>query len=142
MKNTHLTETRFSNLELSAPILRGLTEAGFKQCTPIQDKALPLSLRGKDIAGQAQTGTGKTATFLLATFQYLLNEVAPDEIDDEDEAIISWEALAENPHATGNLLASNPETTCSPVSKTKNPRAIIIAPTQSWPYKSIKMPCY
>ena len=74
MKNTHLTQTRFSNLELSDIILQGLNDAGFNQCTPIQDKALPLSLRGKDIAGQAQTGTGKTATFLLATFQHLLND--------------------------------------------------------------------
>lgn len=74
MNTTHLTETRFSNLELSDPILRGLTDAGFKQCTPIQDKALPLLLRGKDIAGQAQTGTGKTATFLLAVFQHLIND--------------------------------------------------------------------
>lgn len=74
MKNTHLTQTRFSNLELSDIILQGLSDAGFNHCTPIQDKALPLSLRGKDIAGQAQTGTGKTATFLLATFQHLLND--------------------------------------------------------------------
>ena len=68
MKDTHLTDTRFSNLELSDSILNGLNDAGFNQCTPIQDKALPLLLRGKDIAGQAQTGTGKTATFLLADF--------------------------------------------------------------------------
>jgi ATP-dependent RNA helicase RhlB len=74
MNTTHLTETRFSNLELSDAILRGLTDADFKQCTPIQDKALPLLLRGKDIAGQAQTGTGKTATFLLAVFQHLIND--------------------------------------------------------------------
>lgn len=85
MKNTHLTETRFSNLELSDIILNGLNDAGFNQCTPIQDKALPLSLRGKDIAGQAQTGTGKTATFLLATFQHLLN--------DESEAIKNPRAI-------------------------------------------------
>jgi len=74
MKQSHLTETRFSNLELSASILKGLKKAGFIHCTPIQDRALPLSLRGKDIAGQAQTGTGKTATFLLATFQQLIND--------------------------------------------------------------------
>lgn len=74
MKESHLTETRFSNLELSDSIIKGLKEAGFINCTPIQDKALPLSLRGKDIAGQAQTGTGKTATFLLATFQHLIND--------------------------------------------------------------------
>ncbi|MDD5580389.1 MAG: DEAD/DEAH box helicase [Methylobacter sp.] len=74
MNNTHLTETRFSNLELSDPILQGLNDAGFDHCTPIQYKALPLSLPGKDVAGQAQTGTGKTASFLLATFQHLIND--------------------------------------------------------------------
>ncbi len=74
MKNTHLTKTRFCNLELSDSILQALNAAGFDFCTPIQDKALPLLLRGKDVAGQAQTGTGKTATFLLATFQQLLND--------------------------------------------------------------------
>ena len=74
MKDTHLTKTRFSNLELSDSILQGLNDAAFNHCTPIQDKALPLLLRSKDIAGQAQTGTGKTATFLLATFQHLIND--------------------------------------------------------------------
>ncbi len=74
MKNTHLTQTRFSNLELSDSIIDGLKGAGFEHCTPIQDRSLPLALRGKDIAGQAQTGTGKTATFLLATFQQLMND--------------------------------------------------------------------
>ncbi len=74
MKNSLLTNTRFSNLELSDSILHGLEDAGFNQCSPIQDRTLPLALRGKDIAGQAQTGTGKTASFLLATFQHLMND--------------------------------------------------------------------
>ncbi len=74
MKKSHLTETRFSNLELSKSILQSLKDAGFEQCSPIQDRALPLALRDKDIAGQAQTGTGKTAAFLLATFQRLIND--------------------------------------------------------------------
>ena len=85
MKETHLTNTRFSNLELSDAILQGLKDANFEYCTPIQDKTLPLALRNKDIAGQAQTGTGKTASFLLATFQYLLN--------DESEKISNPRAL-------------------------------------------------
>jgi ATP-dependent RNA helicase RhlB len=59
---------------LSDIILQGLTDAGFTHCTPIQDRALPILLRDKDMAGQAQTGTGKTATFLLATFQRLIND--------------------------------------------------------------------
>src|SRR5574341_1863033 len=74
MKKTHLTQTRFSNLELSDNLLHGLQDAGFEQCSPIQEKALPIALRDKDVAGQAQTGTGKTATFLLATFQRLIND--------------------------------------------------------------------
>jgi ATP-dependent RNA helicase RhlB len=74
MKETHLTKTRFSNLELSDSIIKSLKSANFIECTPIQDKTLPLSLRNKDIAGQAQTGTGKTAAFLLATFQRLIND--------------------------------------------------------------------
>ncbi len=74
MKKTHLTDTRFINLELSNSILRGLNDAGYDQCTPIQDRSLPIALRGRDVAGQAQTGTGKTASFLLATFQRLLND--------------------------------------------------------------------
>ncbi len=74
MEKTHLTQTRFCNLELSKPILSSLSEAGFENCSPIQDRTLPLALRGKDIAGQAQTGTGKTAAFLLATFQRLIND--------------------------------------------------------------------
>lgn len=76
MNKTHLTNTRFTNLELSDTILQGLKEAGFKDCTPIQEKALPLLLRDKDAAGQAQTGTGKTATFLLAAFQRLINDTS------------------------------------------------------------------
>ncbi len=74
MNKTHLTKTRFSNLELSDIIIKSLKQAGFIECTPIQDRTLPLSLRDKDVAGQAQTGTGKTAAFLLATFQRLLND--------------------------------------------------------------------
>ncbi|MCK5728935.1 MAG: DEAD/DEAH box helicase, partial [Methylococcales bacterium] len=74
MNNTHLTQTRFSNLELSDTILKGLKAANFKLCSPIQDKTLPISLRERDVMGQAQTGTGKTATFLLATFQKLIND--------------------------------------------------------------------
>jgi len=107
MKETHLTETRFSNLELSDCILHSLKDAGFTQCTPIQDKALPLLLRDKDIAGQAQTGTGKTATFLLATFQRLINDVDCQDAGDK---------------ATQGAVAKSEQI--------KNPRAVILAPTR------------
>jgi ATP-dependent RNA helicase RhlB len=67
----HLTDLRFDDLPLSAGLLKGIAEAGFVQCTPIQSKTLPLALEGQDVAGQAQTGTGKTAAFLLALFHRL-----------------------------------------------------------------------
>jgi ATP-dependent RNA helicase RhlB len=75
-KPKFLTQTYFDELNLPEPVLKGLTEAGFTQCTPIQAQTLPLSLSGKDVAGQAQTGTGKTAAFLVTVFTRLLNEEA------------------------------------------------------------------
>ena len=67
----HLTDLRFSDLSLSEGLQRGIAEAGFAHCTPIQSKALPLALDGHDVAGQAQTGTGKTAAYLIALFHRL-----------------------------------------------------------------------
>lgn len=69
---THLTEQAFSSLPLHETLHNGLRRAGFEFCTPIQAQSLPLLLSGHDVAGQAQTGTGKTIAFLLATFQRLL----------------------------------------------------------------------
>ena len=69
MSNKALSETKFSSLGLLPEISAGLENAGFTHCTPIQDLTLPLALEGNDVAGQAQTGTGKTAAFLLAIFQ-------------------------------------------------------------------------
>lgn len=62
----------FESLPIPEPILQGIRDAGFKKCTPIQAKTLPISLAGKDVAGQAQTGTGKTAAFLISTFTRLV----------------------------------------------------------------------
>ena len=59
---------KFQELALSEEILRGIAEAGFTDLTPVQEAALPLALSGKDVAGQAQTGTGKTAAFLISIF--------------------------------------------------------------------------
>jgi len=74
----HLTELEFSSLRLPKKLLDGISDAGFSHCTPIQSKTLPLALNGKDVAGQAQTGTGKTAAFLVALFSRLMNtEPAP-----------------------------------------------------------------
>lgn len=62
----------FASLPLPEQILQGISDTGFSECTPIQEKTLPLSLNGKDVAGQAQTGTGKTAAFLITLFTRLL----------------------------------------------------------------------
>jgi ATP-dependent RNA helicase RhlB len=78
MSEKHLTETRFDEFALSPAVLQGLQEAGFVNCTPIQAETLPLALAGKDLAGQAQTGTGKTAAFLVATLQHLLEHPADE----------------------------------------------------------------
>ncbi len=67
-----LTQKRFGEFNLSEPLLSGLDDAGFTHCTPIQAQVLPLSLSGKDVAGQAQTGTGKTAAFLVTILTRLL----------------------------------------------------------------------
>ncbi len=72
MSNQHLTESKFADFELESIILDGLKQAGYLYCTPIQAKSLPYALKGQNITGQAQTGTGKTAAFLVACFQYLL----------------------------------------------------------------------
>lgn len=57
--------------------MAGIQEAGFTHCTPIQAQTLPIALAGRDVAGQAQTGTGKTAAFLVALYQRLLTEPEP-----------------------------------------------------------------
>jgi ATP-dependent RNA helicase RhlB len=67
-----LTDVQFTSLELDSRILSGLDSAKFTHATPIQAITLPLALEGGDVAGQAQTGTGKTAAFLLAIFNQLL----------------------------------------------------------------------
>ncbi|CAQ77831.1 ATP-dependent RNA helicase RhlB [Aliivibrio salmonicida] len=78
MKKTHITEQKFADLGLEPQVLDGLNAKGFINCTPIQAKALPVLLAGQDIAGQAQTGTGKTLAFLAATFNHLLTTPAPE----------------------------------------------------------------
>ena len=68
---------RFDSLDLPPPLREGVRRAGFETLTPIQAKALPLAMAGRDVAGQAQTGTGKTAAFLLAIFNRLLRNPPP-----------------------------------------------------------------
>ena len=68
---------RFDELPIPEMVLRGIADAGFSECTPIQEQTLPTTLTGTDIAGQAQTGTGKTAAFLISLFTRLLANEKP-----------------------------------------------------------------
>ena len=58
--------------------MRAIHAQGFEYCTPIQAEALRATLLGGDIVGKAQTGTGKTAAFLISVMAYFLEEPAPD----------------------------------------------------------------
>jgi ATP-dependent RNA helicase RhlB len=86
MPTTHLTDTKFSDLPIHQQVVDALSEANFNLCTPIQALSLPPLLEGNDLAGQAQTGTGKTIAFLVATFHYLLTN--PQDSKRQPRAII------------------------------------------------------
>lgn len=73
-----MTEQKFSDFALHPLVVEALENKGFQYCTPIQALALPLTLSGRDVAGQAQTGTGKTLAFLASTFHYLLSHPAEE----------------------------------------------------------------
>lgn len=102
MSDQHLTEIPFRRLGLPEALLQAVDAAGFQFCTPIQAQALPVGLSGGDVAGQAQTGTGKTAAFLLAAFNSLIKQ---------DEAARASGAAPESP--------ARP-----------SPRVVILAPTR------------
>ncbi len=76
MPHAPLTELYFASLGLSETVLHALADAGFRRLTPIQASALPHALAGRDVAGQAQTGTGKTLAFLTAVFDRLVSRPA------------------------------------------------------------------
>jgi len=78
MSQTHLSNQKFADLPLHPEVKQALAENGFEFCTPIQALSLPVLLQSKDIAGQAQTGTGKTMAFLVATFNHLLSTPVPE----------------------------------------------------------------
>ncbi|MCC5844007.1 MAG: DEAD/DEAH box helicase [Verrucomicrobia bacterium] len=71
-------KTRFTDLDLADELLHAVSDLGYKYATPIQAGILPALLNGQDGLGQAQTGTGKTAAFLLASFTRMLRNPRPD----------------------------------------------------------------
>ena len=69
---------RFHDFDLPLPLMRAIHAQGFEYCTPIQAEALRHTLLGGDIVGKAQTGTGKTAAFLISVLAYFLEEPTPE----------------------------------------------------------------
>ncbi len=84
MSDKPLTDLTFSSFDLHPALQAGLEGAGFTRCTPIQALTLPVALPGGDVAGQAQTGTGKTLAFLVAVVNRLLTRPALADRKPED----------------------------------------------------------
>ena len=84
MSDKPLTDISFSSFDLQPAVLAGLEAAGFSRCTPIQALTLPVTLPGGDVAGQAQTGTGKTLAFLITVVDRLLTRPALADRKPED----------------------------------------------------------
>jgi len=81
-------KTRFHDLNLDERIMHGIYDLGFQYASPIQAEALPLTLAGHDIIGKAQTGTGKTAAFLITVLQKLLTTAPSERYASEPRALI------------------------------------------------------
>ncbi|MGO4999736.1 ATP-dependent RNA helicase RhlB [Oceanisphaera sp. W20_SRM_FM3] len=110
MSKTHLTDVKFAQLGLQHQVVAGLDAKGFHNCTPIQALSLPHLIAGKDIAGQAQTGTGKTIAFLAATFNHLLTTPIPEHRQlNQPRAIIMapTRELAVQIHNDADTLSAN-----------------------------------
>ena len=113
MSEQHLTDKPFSSLALDTRLLNALETLNFNFCTPIQAESLPLLLNGKDISGQAQTGTGKTLAFLLACAQRLLDSGTDNTVPGKPRVLIlaPTRELAIQIHKdAANLLAGLPLT--------------------------------
>jgi ATP-dependent RNA helicase RhlB len=103
-----LSDLQFSDLGLVEPVMQGLQAAGFTHCTPIQALTLPVALQGNDVAGQAQTGTGKTAAFLLVILQKLLKgEPGPEPHQPRALVLAPTRELALQIHKDAVLLSGN-----------------------------------
>ena len=68
---------KFTDLDLPAEVMRGIEGVGFVDLTPVQEESIPLALAGRDVAAQAQTGTGKTAAFALPILDLLSDHDTP-----------------------------------------------------------------
>ena len=81
-------KTRFHDFNLDERIMRGIYDLGFEYASPIQSESLPITLAGHDIIGKAQTGTGKTAAFLITVMQKLLTSTPQERFASEPRALV------------------------------------------------------
>jgi ATP-dependent RNA helicase RhlB len=110
MPEAHLTDIEFSSFDLAPELMQGIEDEGFSKCTPIQAETLPIALHGHDVAGQAQTGTGKTAAFLVAVYHHLLTHPADaGRKQDQPRALIlaPTRELAIQIHTDARVLGSH-----------------------------------
>ncbi len=101
MTDSHLSDLRFDTLELHDTLRAGIADAGFVCATPIQADTLPLALKGHDVAGQAQTGTGKTAAFLIAAIQRVLTR----QLESEEDKVTAAQDL----HSCSDARTGHPD---------------------------------
>lgn len=101
-----LTATRFVDFDLPPEIMEGLDKAGFEYCTPIQAQAIPVAMSGLDIAGQAQTGTGKTTAFLVPLLNRLLTGKPLEQGVPRAIIVTPTRELALQIHEDAQILAS------------------------------------
>ena len=102
----HLSDLRFDDLELTAGVRQGIGASGFSFCTPIQAATLPIALSGRDVAGQAQTGTGKTAAYLIAMFEHLERTAAGESRQPRALILAPTRELAIQIHSDAQALGS------------------------------------
>ena len=119
-------EITFAELGLNEQILAGVATLGFSAPTPVQAAAIPAVLAGKDVVASAQTGTGKTAAFMLPTLQRIAVEKPGEakKTDDRRNAAAERDAAA-GPNASAKRNAKRGDT-----KRNAYPRALIITPTR------------
>ena len=125
-------EITFAELGLNEQILAGVATLGFSAPTPVQTAAIPAVLAGKDVVASAQTGTGKTAAFMLPTLQRIAVK-KPDEAEKPDAKGLNASAkpnAAAGPNASAKRNAKRGDTKRGGVKRNAYPRALIITPTR------------
>ena len=120
-------EITFAELGLNEQILAGVATLGFNAPTPVQAAAIPAVLAGKDVVASAQTGTGKTAAFMLPTLQ----RIAVEKPDGAEKPDAKERDVAAEPTAAAKRNTKRGSAKCNATAKRNAyPRALIITPTR------------